>query len=64
MRKSKVVKMAENKGVSVAELITQLYNDHQNQTAVAAYIGISQSRLSRLLREHNLAEKTIIVQQN
>lgn len=64
MRKSKVVKLAEKKGMSIAELISQLYDDHQNQTAVAAHIGISQGRLSRILKEQGLIEKTIIIQKN
>lgn len=64
MRKGKVFRAAQSRGVTVPDLIIELYGEHQSQTAVAAEIGISQGRLSQLLKKYNLAEKTIIVQRN
>ena len=64
MRKGKINKLAEKRGMTVAELLIQLYDNHQSQTAIAAEIGISQGRLSQLLKEYNLVEKTVIIQLN
>lgn len=64
MRKGKAFKVAQSRGVTVPDLIIELYREHQGQTAVAAEIGISQGRVSQLLKEHNLQEKTIVVPRN
>lgn len=61
MRKSRVKKLAEIRGVTVQELLRELYELHGNQTAVAAQIGISQSRLSQIISENGLREKSILV---
>jgi predicted transcriptional regulator len=61
MRRSKTALLARAKGLSVEELLKAMYEQHGSQVRVAAELGLSQSRVSQLLREYRLVEKTVLV---
>lgn len=61
MRLTKLSQRAQEEEISETELLIRLYEKHQSQTGVAADLGISQGRLSQLLKELGLQEKRIIV---
>jgi len=63
LRNSKVKELAKLEGRSVKDILISLYERHGSQTAVAYELGVSQSRLSQLIKENQLKEKRILVLQ-
>lgn len=61
MRDRKIQKIEKREGRPIRGVIVDLYHQHGNQTAVAAALGISQSRLSQIIREQRLQVKSILV---
>jgi DNA-directed RNA polymerase specialized sigma subunit len=61
MRPSKVKELERKEGRPITDILPALYEKHGSQVCVAAHIGISQARLSQILREVGLKEKTILV---
>jgi hypothetical protein len=61
LKPNRLAEMAEKEGRSVKELLIEAYESHGSQTGVAAALGISQSRLSQIIKELNLREKRILV---
>jgi DNA-directed RNA polymerase specialized sigma subunit len=63
VRPNRFVQIAEREGLSVKELLLRAYDQHGTQTAVAAALGVSQSRVSQVIRDMGLTEKTILVEE-
>jgi predicted XRE-type DNA-binding protein len=61
MRPNRLKILAQERGLSVEELLIQAYETHGSQQKVASVFEISQSRISQLIREHALMEKTVLV---
>lgn len=63
MRPKKIESIAEMEGKTVSELLISTYERFGSQTETAASLGISQGRLSQLLKEYRLKEKRILVRE-
>ena len=61
MKYNRLKQRAESEGRSVKDVLIDLYERHGSQTAVATDLGVSQSRLSQLLKENHLKEKRILI---
>jgi DNA-directed RNA polymerase specialized sigma subunit len=61
MRTNRLSERASKENVSEQELLIQLYDQFGSQTGVAAELGISQGRLSQIIREHGLTTKQVLV---
>lgn len=62
MRRSKFDALAKREGKPLKDVMRELYEQHGSQTKVAAAIGISQSRVSQVLKDLGLTEKTILIE--
>lgn len=63
MRPNKFIRIAEEEGVSVKELLKTLYEQHGSQQAVAVALNVSQSRVSQVMKDLGLREKRVLVEQ-
>jgi len=61
MPASKVREIEQTHGVSMPELLRELYARHGNQSAVARELGVSQGTVSLWLIRFGLREKKILV---
>lgn len=60
-RVSKMQQIETQKGKPIEDIITELYEKHGSQTAVAAELGIAQGTLSVWLVKLGLKEKLVVI---
>lgn len=62
MAQSKMHKIESVRGRAMREILAELYQQHDSQSAIAAELGISQPTLSLWLVKLGLREKTVLVE--